>query len=53
MKHEQLCLAIIEQLGGKENILGVVHCATRLRFKLRDITLPNDETVKALSLIHI
>jgi len=27
---------IVEQVGGPDNILGLTHCATRLRFELRD-----------------
>ncbi|WP_391557661.1 PTS transporter subunit EIIC [Robertmurraya sp.] len=36
MKYEGLAKEIIEKVGGKENILGLIHCATRLRFTLRD-----------------
>ncbi|MEK4915012.1 beta-glucoside-specific PTS transporter subunit IIABC [Bacillus sp. FSL E2-8887] len=36
MKYEQLAKDIIENVGGKENIISVVHCITRLRFQLRD-----------------
>lgn len=36
MKYEQLAKDIIENVGGKENVISVVHCITRLRFKLRD-----------------
>ncbi|MCM3738347.1 beta-glucoside-specific PTS transporter subunit IIABC [Bacillus cytotoxicus] len=36
MKYEQLAKDIIENVGGKENVNSVVHCVTRLRFKLKD-----------------
>ncbi|MFE3577002.1 beta-glucoside-specific PTS transporter subunit IIABC [Lysinibacillus sp. NPDC059133] len=36
MKYEQLAKDIIENVGGKENVISVVHCITRLRFKLKD-----------------
>lgn len=36
MKYEQLVSMIIEKIGGKENVNSVVHCTTRLRFKLKD-----------------
>ncbi|QWG35736.1 PTS beta-glucoside transporter subunit IIABC [Bacillus mycoides] len=36
MKYEQLAKDIIENVGGKANIISVVHCVTRLRFQLRD-----------------
>jgi len=35
-KYEQLAKDIIENVGGKENVISVVHCVTRLRFKLKD-----------------
>ncbi|MGL4861044.1 MAG: PTS transporter subunit EIIC [Enterobacteriaceae bacterium] len=36
MKYEQLAQQIIEDVGGRGNIVSLVHCATRLRFKLKD-----------------
>ncbi|XKM12814.1 beta-glucoside-specific PTS transporter subunit IIABC [Orbaceae bacterium ac157xtp] len=36
MKYEQIAKQIIEHVGGKENINSFVHCATRLRFVLKD-----------------
>lgn len=39
---------IIEKLGGKENISGLVHCATRLRFTLKDYDGIDDEAVKGI-----
>ncbi|MGX6962145.1 beta-glucoside-specific PTS transporter subunit IIABC [Vagococcus xieshaowenii] len=45
-KYQQLASEIIENVGGKDNILGLTHCVTRLRFKLRDESLANDEFLK-------
>ncbi|NQD90251.1 PTS transporter subunit EIIB, partial [Paenarthrobacter sp. CM16] len=39
---------IIEQVGGIENINSLTHCATRLRFDLRDQSLVSDEAVDAI-----
>jgi len=36
VKYEQLAKDIIENVGGKENVISVWHCVTRLRFKLKD-----------------
>lgn len=36
MKYEQLAKEIIDGVGGRGNVISLVHCATRLRFKLRD-----------------
>ena len=35
MAYEQLAKDILAGVGGKENINSVVHCTTRLRFKLK------------------
>lgn len=48
MKHEKLCRAIIEQVGGEGNVISVRHCVTRLRFRLRDESRANAEAIKAL-----
>lgn len=45
-KYEQLAKTIIENVGGKENINGLTHCITRLRFKLKDESKANDEVLK-------
>ena len=39
MDYKELALFIIENVGGKANVKGVVHCATRLRFTLLNDTL--------------
>ena len=36
---------IVEKVGGKENIGSLNHCATRLRFKLKDVSKANKEEV--------
>lgn len=36
MEYQQLAKDILAQIGGRENIVSLVHCATRLRFKLKD-----------------
>lgn len=36
MQYQALADEILEGVGGKSNILSVMHCATRLRFRLRD-----------------
>ncbi|ENH98162.1 PTS system beta-glucoside-specific transporter subunit IIBCA [Gracilibacillus halophilus YIM-C55.5] len=56
MNHEQLAKEILEDVGGKENVSSLVHCATRLRFKLKDSTKANKEklenTDKVLSVVE-
>ncbi|WP_214854097.1 MULTISPECIES: beta-glucoside-specific PTS transporter subunit IIABC [Exiguobacterium] len=36
MKYDQLAKEIIESVGGEQNVSSLVHCATRLRFVLKD-----------------
>lgn len=35
-KYDGLARIIIQNVGGKENIVSLTHCMTRLRFKLKD-----------------
>lgn len=46
MKHQALAKKIIDHVGGKENINSLVHCATRLRFKLNDNQKANAQVLK-------
>ncbi len=46
MKYEQLANDIIKNIGGKENVNSVVHCVTRLRFKLKDEDKANTSVLK-------
>lgn len=46
-KYTQLAETIIENVGGKENILDVYHCQTRLRFKLKDESKANTAALEA------
>ena len=45
-KYEQLAKDIIANVGGKENISSLSHCITRLRFKLKDESIANDDVLK-------
>ncbi|NCF05355.1 PTS beta-glucoside transporter subunit IIABC [Kosakonia sp. MH5] len=46
MEYQELAKAILSHVGGKENISSLVHCATRLRFKLKDIQKADAEGLK-------
>ena len=35
-KYDELAATIVELVGGKENVVSLTHCVTRLRFKLKD-----------------
>ncbi len=45
MDFKQLATTILENVGGKENVKSVVHCATRLRFTLVDSSKANTEVL--------
>lgn len=47
-KYESLAKEILTGVGGPENIASVWHCATRLRFKLRDPHKADTEHIEAL-----
>jgi PTS system, beta-glucoside-specific, IIABC component len=48
MKYTEMCNKIIENVGGENNIQSVVHCATRLRFVLKDESKADDAAIKAI-----
>ncbi|MBC1515033.1 PTS beta-glucoside transporter subunit IIBCA [Listeria immobilis] len=48
MNNSDLAKEIVKLVGGKENILSVIHCVTRLRFKLRDEKIAETEKIKEL-----
>lgn len=45
MDYTKIAGLVIQYVGGKENIRSVAHCATRLRFQLRDNGLRNEEAI--------
>ncbi|RKD29267.1 beta-glucoside-specific PTS transporter subunit IIABC [Lacrimispora algidixylanolytica] len=45
-KYDLLAKDIIKKVGGKDNIVSLVHCVTRLRFNLKDESLADDEALK-------
>lgn len=48
MKSEELSKRIIKAVGGKNNIKSVIHCATRLRFTLKDEQKADDEDIRSI-----
>lgn len=46
--YTQLAADVVKAVGGKENIIDVTNCMTRLRFVLKDDTIPNKDTVMAV-----
>lgn len=48
-KYENLAKDIVKNVGGKENVISLTHCITRLRFKLKDESKANDDVLKNMS----
>lgn len=46
--NKQIAEAVLQAVGGKENVTNVTHCMTRLRFNLKDNSIPDKEEVKKL-----
>ncbi|NYS31006.1 PTS beta-glucoside transporter subunit IIABC [Pantoea sp. WMus005] len=46
MEYHTLAQDILSHIGGRENIVSLVHCATRLRFKLKDNDKADAEGLK-------
>ena len=46
--NQRIAQKVLAAVGGAENIAGVVHCMTRLRFTLIDPAVPADDEVKAI-----
>lgn len=49
MDYKKMAQQILEYVGGKDNVTGLTHCATRLRFNLKDESKADTEAIQALS----
>lgn len=47
-KFQKLATDVLDAVGGKDNITLVTHCMTRLRFNLKDESMPNQEEIKKI-----
>ncbi len=45
-KYESLAKEIVRNVGGKDNVISLTHCITRLRFKLKDESIARDDVLK-------
>lgn len=50
-KYQEISRNILQNIGGKENIQGVAHCATRLRIVLDDNSKANMENLDNIELV--
>lgn len=46
MDYENIAKQILQHIGGKENVVTLIHCMTRLRFTLKDESIAEDEAIK-------
>lgn len=46
--YKPLAEEVVKAVGGAENIVSISNCMTRLRFVLKDDTIPNEAEVKAI-----
>lgn len=53
MSYKKLAEDIVRLVGGKENISSVAHCATRLRFNLKDNKKANKEELEKLAILKV
>lgn len=48
-KYGDLAKEVVKNVGGRENVISLTHCITRLRFKLKDESKANDDVLKNMS----
>lgn len=48
MSNDDLGKEILNLVGGKDNVNNLIHCVTRLRFKLKDVRKADTNTIKSL-----
>lgn len=48
MNNKQIAQSILKEVGSKENVESVTHCVTRLRFILKDTSIPNKEVISSI-----
>lgn len=46
-KYDALARIIVQNVGGKGNIVSLTHCVTRLRFKLQDESKANTDVLES------
>ncbi len=46
MNYQELAATVLNLVGGKDNVIKLTHCATRLRFNLKDESIAQTEELK-------
>ena len=47
--NKKIAQEVLAAVGGKDNVTSATHCMTRLRLNLKDMGLPNEETIKNIA----
>lgn len=48
-KYDELAERIIDKVGGRDNIAGLTHCTTKLRFRLKDDSKADTKALKTMN----
>lgn len=48
-KYQEMARQIVTAVGGNNNVVSVTHCMTRLRFNLKDMSVPKDDEIKNIT----
>ncbi len=51
MNYQKNALEILDHVGGASNVINLSHCATRLRFKLKDVNLIAKDKLEAMNAV--
>ncbi len=51
MNYQKNALEILDHVGGASNVINLSHCATRLRFKLKDVNLIAKDKLEAMNVV--
>ena len=46
--YNEIAKNVLEAVGGKNNVVSVTHCITRLRFTLKDQSVPKDNEIESI-----
>ncbi|MDG3084702.1 PTS transporter subunit EIIC [Vibrio hannami] len=53
LSDEDLAVAILEQVGGRQNVTSIAACITRLRLEVTDVSLVNEDKIKELGAMGV
>lgn len=49
LKNKEIAQALLESIGGEENIKGIRECSTRIRLRLKNASLTKEESIKRIN----